>query len=363
MAKLRVGVLFGGRSGEHEVSLASAASVLEALGALEGYEVVPVGISPDGRWICRPDALALLNAAAAFRLPGTDRGAGELSDEVFEPEPRLPAGLDVVFPLVHGPTGEDGVLQGMLETVGVPYVGCGVAASAVCMDKHLTKTVLRGAGLPVVDWMAVRAAEWQGDADGVVERLAALGLPVFVKPANMGSSVGISRAGDAAALRRGIDEALRYDRLVLVEKAVDAREIECSVLGNDAPEASPPGEIIPEREFYDYRAKYLEDSSRLSIPAELDADQVERVQRLAVAAFRAVGGSGMARVDFLLDRQSGRLELNEINTIPGFTSISMYAKLWEAGGVSYGELLDRLVLLALERQRERASLAVRFTPD
>ncbi|ANM30484.1 D-alanine--D-alanine ligase [Acidobacteria bacterium Mor1] len=383
MTKIRVGVMFGGRSGEHEVSLASAASVLEGLRGLEGYEVLPIGISPEGRWICRPDALDLLNASAAFRLPGTDDGsaaaaaaaqsdaaqsadpaqAGGLTSAAGALEPRVPEQLDVVFPVVHGPTGEDGVLQGMLETFGIPYVGCGVAASAVCMDKHLTKTVLRGAGLPVVDWMVVRAAEWEAGPEPVLQRLEALGNQVFVKPANMGSSVGISRATDAESLRAGIDEALRYDRLVLVEKGVDAREIEISVLGNDIPEASVPGEIIPERDFYDYRAKYLEDSSRLVIPAELDPGQTAELQSLAVEAFKAVGGSGMARVDFLLDRQSGRIDLNEINTIPGFTSISMYAKLWEASGVSYGELLDRLVRLALERHRNRAGLSVRYTPD
>jgi D-alanine-D-alanine ligase len=378
-----VGVLFGGQSGEHEVSLASARSVIEALEARGGYEVVPVGITPEGKWIASPDALDVLAREASFLLPGWQpaaatpdslpsgerRSAALLPDGSDEPlvrldDPAIPGEhLDVVFPVLHGPRGEDGTVQGFLELAGIPYVGCGVAASAVAMDKHLAKSVLASAGIPVVPWETVRAHDWDRDRAAVERRVSSLGFPCFVKPANMGSSVGISKAHDPAGLRAGIDEALRYDVKVIVERGIDAREIECSVLGNDEPRASVPGEIVPSNEFYDYDAKYLaEDPSELIIPAKLTEEQATRVRELALRAFTALDGAGMARVDFLLDRTSGELFLNELNTIPGFTSISMYSKLWEASGLGYPELVEELIRLALERHGRRGGLQVRYTP-
>jgi D-alanine-D-alanine ligase len=381
---IRVGVLFGGQSGEHEVSLASARSVIETLEASGKYEVVPIGITPEGKWIASPDALQLLAREASFLLPGSRlaeaivdgrptrerKSAALLPDGSSEPLIRLDdAGspgehLDVVFPVLHGPRGEDGTIQGFLELAGVPYVGCGVAASAVGMDKHLMKSVLSAEGIPVVPWELVRTHQWEASRDAVVERATGVGFPCFVKPANMGSSVGISKAHDPAGLAAGIDEALRYDVKAIVERGIDAREIECSVLGNHEPRASVPGEIVPTNEFYDYDAKYLtEDPSELIIPAELSDEQTAQVRELAVRAFAAVDGSGMARVDFLLDRGNGELYLNELNTIPGFTSISMYAKLWEASGLSYPELVEELIRLAVERHRERGRLQIRYAPD
>lgn len=363
---IRVGVLFGGQSGEHEVSLASAQSVIRALEVSGKYRVVPIGITPDGLWVRGAGALQRLAREADFLLPGYDRDApAELS--TAEPEPpsaALLCDLDVVFPVLHGPRGEDGTVQGLMELAGVPYVGCGVAASAVSMDKHLMKQLLRAEGLPVIDWVLVRKHDWVKDPDRVLGRIDGLGLPCFVKPANMGSSVGINKVRERAALTPAIHEALRYDVRAVVERAVDAREIECSVLGHHEPRASVPGEIVPSREFYDYEAKYLaEDPSELRIPAPLEPAVSERVRELAVRAFSAVDGSGMARVDFLLDRHSGEPYLNELNTIPGFTTISMYSKLWEASGLPYPQLIDELIRLALERHEERRGLRIRYQPE
>ncbi len=374
---IRIGVLFGGKSGEHEVSLLSARSVIDALESTGKYEVVPIGITRSGRWVVRPDALALLSSMTTLQLPGAETASAEerdasaaalrpdsgdaplvrIEDGNLAPEP-----LDVVFPVLHGPRGEDGTIQGFLELAGIPYVGCGVAASAVAMDKALAKSILQAEGLPVVDGITVRAHEWNAAPEEVIERAGKIGFPCFVKPANMGSSVGITRATDEAGLRRGLDEAARYDTRIIVERAIDAREIECSVLGNDDPRASVPGEVVPSGEFYDYRAKYLDEASELKIPAPIDEETTRAVQELAVRAFRALDGAGMARVDFLLERDGGRLFVNELNTIPGFTAISMYSKLWEASGLSYTDLVDELVRLAIERHDTRKNLSVTYQP-
>ncbi len=366
--KRRVGVIFGGRSGEHEISLVSARSVMEALDP-EKYEVVPIGITRSGRWLTSGDPLTQLMAGEPDEPPlldaGHDANAGTptglmalTANGRLAPGHgglRLPA-LDVIFPVLHGPFGEDGTVQGLLDLAGVPYVGCGVLASAVGMDKITSKAVFAAAGLPQTRYLAFTRREWEGAADEVVARCeATLAYPMFVKPSNLGSSIGVTKAKDRDGLMAGLAEAARYDRRLLVEEAVPhAREIECSVLGNDDPVASLPGEVVPSNEFYDYAAKYIDGKSQLLIPAPLPAALTAQVRELAVRAFRALDGSGLARVDFLLNGASGELFVNEINTMPGFTAISMYPKLWEATGLSYAELCDRLIELALERHRERA---------
>ncbi len=381
MAKLRIGVVYGGRSGEHEVSVASAAAVLAHLDRAR-YEPVPIRIERDGRWMLpeRPPVSASaaavieqarLDAARPVRpgrevfpvaRPGQDTLlAIDRRTESGSNEERAllhTLGLDVVFPVLHGPFGEDGTVQGLLELAGVPYVGAGVAASAVGMDKGLMKKVFEACGMPVGDYMVVRVRDWRAQGAGLLAVIGdRLGFPVFVKPANLGSSVGISKAKDQKELQAALELAAQFDRRLVVERAVPAaREIECAVLGNDDPECSVPGEIIPGREFYDYEAKYLDGSSEVVIPAALTATQTREVQRLAAEAFLAIDCAGMARVDFLLDGGTGRIFVNEINTIPGFTTISMYAKLWEASGVSYTALLDRLIALAMERHAERQQL-------
>ncbi len=372
MQKLRVGVIYGGRSGEHEVSLASAASVFQNLDPSR-YEAVPIRIEKDGRWSLPSAPPALLSAADAIRHART--AAHETAPEAHlvahpgaetlltidraAPRPAVSGlSLDVVFPVLHGPYGEDGTVQGLLELANVPYVGAGVLASAVGMDKAAMKLVFAASGLPICDYEVVLARDWRRDPQGVLGRLGnRLPLPVFVKPANLGSSVGISKAKHAAELRAALDLAAEFDRKIVVEAAVpEAREIECAVLGNDDPEASVPGEIIPSREFYDYEAKYLDDGSVARIPAPLAPAQTADVRRLAIAAFKAIDGAGMARVDFLLARESGTLYLNELNTIPGFTTISMYAKMWAASGLGYPALLDRLIALAIERHGDKQRL-------
>ncbi len=362
--KLRIGVLFGGRSGEHEVSLRSARSVMQALDPAK-YEVVPIGITKEGRWFAG-DSTALspgaavdgLTARAATLLPEPseaallaidpieDQSGGQLAPMSLS----VISELDVVFPVLHGPYGEDGTVQGLLELAGLPYVGAGVVGSAV--------------GLPVLPWVLSTRSRWLSAPEAFIETVESkLRYPVFTKPVNLGSSVGISKCRDRAELRLGLDEAARFDRRLLVEQGIDrARELEVAVLGNDDPIASVVGEIRPRREFYDYVAKYMaepgsEDESELIIPAELDPELAEAIRELAVRAYRAIDCAGLGRVDLLLDDQSGRIYLNEINTIPGFTSISMYPKLWEATGFSYGELLNRLIDLALERNSEKRELA------
>jgi len=375
--KLRVGVIYGGRSGEHEVSLASAAAVFQSLDP-EKYEAVAIRIEKDGRWALPRRPPSVMKAAdvihAKAELSDGSREAHLVAHpggETLITIDRRDDGstgsgravvsglaLDVVFPVLHGPYGEDGTVQGLLELANVPYVGAGVLASAVGMDKAAMKLVFAAKQLPICDYEVVMKAEWRRDERAVVKRVgAALGFPVFVKPANLGSSVGISKARHAAELRDAIALAAEFDRKIVVESAVpNAREIECAVLGNEDPQASVPGEIIPSREFYDYEAKYLDEGSRTVIPAELTKKQAEEVRRMAIAAFTAIDCAGLARVDFLLARDTGVLYLNEVNTIPGFTTISMYSKLWEASGVAYPKLLDRLIELAIERHAEKQQL-------
>ncbi|MGH9780058.1 MAG: D-alanine--D-alanine ligase family protein [Candidatus Acidiferrales bacterium] len=365
MKKLRVGVLFGGRSAEHEVSLVSAASVLRGLDP-QKFDVIPIGITKEGRWVL-PRQLAsgapshselrrALSDGQAVSLPA-EPGAGAVARR--EAEPRAPLQFDVLFPVLHGTFGEDGTVQGLLELADIPYVGAGVLGSALGMDKEVQKRLFLQAKLPVAKFASVLRREWEAARAAVLQRARSIRLPVFVKPANLGSSVGIAKVKRAGELEAAIEHAFEFDRKVLVEQGIAGREIEVSVLGNDEPRASVPGEVIPAREFYDYTAKYLEDSTRFLVPAKLKPAQVRRFQELAVAAFRALDCAGMARVDFLLEKRSGRIYLNEVNTIPGFTAISMYPKLWEASGLPYGNLLERLIELALERHREK--LRTRFS--
>ncbi len=364
--KTRVGVLFGGKSSEHEVSLVSARSVMKALDKSR-YEVVPIGIDRMGHWLLGDDPMRQLTGGLhASPLPAEQVAPGAprvdfafLSGEMAlqpaggAPSPIAPQ-VDVIFPVLHGPLGEDGTVQGLLDLVNLPYVGCGVLASALGMDKLLFKTVLAAHGLPQAPYVGVLRQQWEQAPDAILARLEEhLTYPMFVKPANLGSSVGISKAHDRAALAVGLTTAARYDRKLVVEQGVDGREIELSVLGNDDPIVSVPGEVAPGNEFYDYAAKYLLDNSQLFIPAPLTAVQVSEAQRLARAAFLAIDGSGLARVDLFLERGSERFLINEVNTMPGFTSISMYPKLWEASGLPYSALLDRLIELALARHADR----------
>jgi len=365
--RYRVGVLFGGRSSEHEVSLASARNVMDAL-RQAGHEVVPIGITQAGRWLPQPDAWLRLSDAAIARLSDWEIGDRrlEIGQDISQSpisnlqSPNLLVGaplplVDVIFPVLHGPYGEDGTVQGLLEMANVPYVGSGVLGSAVAMDKDVARKLFAFHGLPQVRYVAVRRHEWRTDPDAVMSRVeAALAYPLFVKPANMGSSVGVSKARDRAQLAAAITLATHYDSKLLVEAAVpNAREIEVSVLGNDAPVASVAGEIIPGNEFYDYNAKYESEGSQLLIPARLDAAMLQQVRDLAVQAFQALECEGLARVDFLLDGDTNAIFLNEINTMPGFTRISMYPKLWEASGIAYPDLVHRLLELAIERYAER----------
>jgi len=372
MKKLRVGVIYGGRSGEHEVSLASAAAVFKNLDP-DRYEPVPILIQKTGRWTlpsAPPRLAAAADAIAAAKMQSVD--AGREAHLVAQPggdalltidrgaKDTVVSSLavDVVFPVLHGPYGEDGTVQGLLELANIPYVGAGVLASSVGMDKATMKLVFAARGLPICDYEVVLKRDWHLKEQLVLTNVVSrLGFPVFVKPANLGSSVGISKAQHAQELRAAINLAAEFDRKIVIEAAVpSAREIECAVLGNDEPEASVPGEIISSREFYDYEAKYLDEGSRSVIPAPLTDAQVTQVRALSIAAFKAIDGAGMARVDFLLAGDSGMLYLNEVNTIPGFTTISMYAKMWEATGLSYPKLLDRLIELALERHADKQQL-------
>jgi D-alanine-D-alanine ligase len=381
MKRLRIGVLYGGRSGEHEVSLASAAAVFANLDR-NRYEPVAIRIEKDGRWALAdkpPIATSAaevieqsrLEAARHVRTGREVHLVSRPSEETILSIKRAPEAspepteasvtglhLDVIFPVLHGPYGEDGTIQGLLELANVPYVGAGVAASAVGMDKALMKVLFSAHGLPVCNYRVVLRRDWERDRGAIAGELEQrLHFPMFVKPANLGSSVGISKAKDPAGLRAAMDLAGSFDRKIVVEAAVpNAREIECGVLGNDDPQTSVPGEVIPSREFYDYEAKYLDEGSRTIIPADLPAAVADEIRRLSVAAFQAIDCAGMARVDFLLARDTGAIVLNEVNTIPGFTTISMYSKMWEASGVSYPVLVDRLVELALERHAAKQHL-------
>src|SRR6266699_5824328 len=390
MKKLRVGILFGGRSGEHEVSLLSAASVLGAIDKSK-YEVVPIGITKEGRWLTSAEAEKLLNgktpehearhlragdpettpaaavlaAGEAVVVPPEPKKSGA-SLAPFQTDPALTRrasdraiNVDIIFPVLHGTFGEDGTIQGLLELADIPYVGAGVLGSAAGMDKDIMKSLFRATGLPIVRHVTVLRSDWES-APKKVQKLveSKLRYPVFVKPANLGSSVGISKARNRKELGTAIEEAARFDRKIVIEEGVGgknrkAREVECSVLGNDRPEASVPGEIVPSTEFYDYSAKYLDEGSQLIIPAKLTKAETKKIQQLAIAAFRAVDCSGLARVDFLMDPKSRKIYVNEINTMPGFTSISMYPKLWAATGVSYPKLIERLIQLGMERHVEK----------
>jgi D-alanine-D-alanine ligase len=378
--KLRVGIIYGGRSGEHEVSIASAAAVVQNLDR-QRYEAIPIRIEKDGRWIIADRLPASSSAAevieqsrahAAHRLGRGGREAHLLAHPGDEQIMTIERGatpaitglaLDVVFPVLHGPYGEDGTVQGLLELANIPYVGAGVLSSAVGMDKAVAKLVFAARGLPQSNYLVVLRNEWIAAPAAITRDVTStLGYPVFVKPANLGSSVGISKAKREADLPAAIDLAAEFDRKVVIEAAVpNAREIEIAVLGNDNPEVSVPGEVIPSREFYDYQAKYLDDDSRTIIPAELPAPVTAEVKRLAIEVFRAVDCAGMARVDFLMDGATGKLYVNEINTIPGFTTISMYSKMWAASGVPYPELLDRLIALAQERHTDKQQIRTTVT--
>jgi D-alanine-D-alanine ligase len=372
--KLRVGIVYGGRSGEHEVSLASAAAVFANLDPAR-YEAIPICIEKDGRWTLPERPPTLPSAADVLQARDNDpdaharethivaRPGGDTLITIDRALPQRPVvaglALDVVFPVLHGPYGEDGTVQGLLELANVPYVGAGVLASSVGMDKAAMKLVFAASGLPLCDYEVVLKRDWQRDERAVMHRIVAkLGFPVFVKPANLGSSVGISKAKHATELRTAMQLAAEFDRKIVIEAAVpNAREIECAVLGNDDVETSVPGEIVPSREFYDFEAKYTDGgASKLLIPAPLAPAQAEEVRQMAIAAYKAVDCAGMARVDFLLARDSGILYLNELNTIPGFTTISMYSKMWDASGVPYPTLLDRLIVLALERHAAKQQL-------
>ena len=367
--RTRVGLIFGGRSGEHEVSLMSAQGVMGAIDRAK-YDVVPIGITREGQWLASGDPMKALSSGVAtesdpaFLLAEPSR-QGLMRVMSREQEQTLSAvrvsQLDVVFPILHGPYGEDGTVQGLLELAGIPFVGAGVAASAVGMDKALFKDIMCAHGLPVVSHLVIKRRTWEREPEETLARIETeIGYDCFVKPANLGSSVGISKVHDRSELRAALDDAARYDRKLLVEDAIDAREIEVSVLGNDEPITSVPGEIVPCNEFYDYAAKYIDGESDLLIPAPIPRETAELIQRLAVQAYLAIDCAGMARADFLLERQTGQVYVNELNTLPGFTPISMYPKLWEASGISYTELIDRLIQLALERHADKSRSATGY---
>jgi D-alanine-D-alanine ligase len=388
MNKIRVGILFGGRSGEHEVSLLSAASVLNAIDK-DKYEVVPIGITKDGRWLTAEHAENLLTGKLVLEPRNLRAGDPETTSPaavlargeavVVPPEPvhrqtglvpfQTDAALmrrasdrainvDVIFPVLHGTFGEDGTIQGLLELADIPYVGAGVLGSAAGMDKDIMKSLFIAAGIPIVKHVTILRSAWEKEQKKIERLVAKLKYPVFVKPANLGSSVGISKAHNRKELGPAIEEAAKFDRKIVIEQGVGgdkekAREIECAVLGNDEPAASVPGEIVPVKEFYDYDAKYLAEGSELIIPAKLTKAQTKKVQELAVRAFQAVDCSGLARVDFLMDPKTKKIYLNEINTMPGFTAISMYPKLWAASGLAYADLIDRLIQLGIERHEDK----------
>ncbi|MBI4786613.1 MAG: D-alanine--D-alanine ligase [Chloroflexi bacterium] len=366
--RIRVGLIFGGKSGEHEISLASAQSVARAIDR-EKFEVVLVGITKEGRWLAGEHTLKQLIAASPSPLltansgeaPTTSATATDAKELVPQSTGTLSqasplSSIDVAFPLVHGPFGEDGTIQGLLELADIPYVGAGVAASAVGMDKAMMKAIFRAHDLPQVDWMVILRRDWESQPEQTIHRIeAAFGYPCFVKPANLGSSVGISKAHNWDELAQALSTAASYDRKLLAERAAgNVREIECSVLGNDEPVASLPGEIIPKREFYDYAAKYNDDSgTELVVPADLPSDVAANIQDMAIRAFKAIDCSGIARVDFFVERATHKILLNEINTIPGFTAVSMYPRMWQGSGLTYPMLIERLIQLALDRHADK----------
>jgi D-alanine-D-alanine ligase len=354
--RLRVGVLFGGRSGEHEVSLVSAASVIRGLDP-DKYEPVPIGISKEGHWLIGGAAQKLL--PEVLKVGQRIVMSADPTDAALIPLDRTAGAggqrLDVVFPVMHGTYGEDGTIQGLLDLAGLPFVGSGVLGSAIGMDKDVAKKLLQHANIPVVPWVTVYRADWERNPESIRKQIEKkFKYPLFVKPAALGSSVGMTKVHSRAELAPALDLASEFAMKILVERAVSAREIEVSVLGNHDPKASVPGEIVPHREFYDYTAKYLEEGTALIIPAKLKPAQIKQIQELAVSAFRTLELSGMSRVDFFLEKKGSKLYLNEVNTIPGFTSISMYPKLWEATGIPFRDLIDRLIALALEVHAEKA---------
>jgi len=370
--KIRVGVIFGGQSGEHEVSLTSAKNVMDAMDQ-EKYEIVPIGITKMGTWLAGPKVMKQLTDAAQMppklaaqaeaTAPSSHPLAGFLSRSLIAQtaQPGRLGSLDVIFPILHGPHGEDGTVQGFLELANLPYVGAGVTGSATAMDKAVAKDIFRAHGLPIVPHQVILRRVWQTNPAAVISQIEAnLAYPLFTKPANLGSSVGVMKAKNQVELKAGLDEAAKYDRKLIAESGIKAREIEVSILGNDEPKASIPGEIIPSREFYSYAAKYIDDSSELLIPAPLTPEQTEQVQQIAIKAFKALDCMGLARIDFLLDKTNDRLYINEVNTMPGFTAISMYPKLWEASGLSYPELIDQLINLALERYADKQQTSRSF---
>jgi D-alanine-D-alanine ligase len=364
MAKLRVGLLFGGRSVEHEVSIASATSILQALDP-ERYDVSLIAVGQDGRWHLGSGA-SLLPAAGIegeeVMLPAVPGSRTLLRADHVAEGAEAGQALDVIFPIIHGRGGEDGALQGLMELADVAYVGSGVLGSAIQMDKDIAKRLLAAAGLPVLPWVVVQShtLEPAGLAAAVDSVVGELGFPVFVKPANSGSSVGINRAQNRDELAAALEEAARYDSKILIERGLDAREVEVAVMGNETPEASVPGEICPTHEFYDYEAKYHDESTALVVPAELPEKTTQALRELAVRAFSTLEAEGLARVDFLIDRDSGEVYINELNSLPGFTDASMYPRLWEATGLPYPALLDRLIELAIERHNRRSRLLTSY---
>ena len=376
--KLRLGILFGGRSAEHDVSLVSARNIMAAADPSK-YEIVPIGISKQGQWRIGDGALRLLgNESSSAKLEAVERKILKSGREVIvASNPGTPVSLiplkqtnagakigklDVVFPVLHGTFGEDGTVQGLLELAGIAYVGAGVLGSAAGMDKDVMKRLFHARDLPIVPYLSINRSDFEAKPQDTIRAIEQkFRYPVFVKPANLGSSVGVNKAGNRKELRASLEIAASFDRKLLVERAVDCREIECSVLGNDHPIASIPGEIAPSTEFYDYTAKYIEDTAKLIVPAKLSKSQVKQVQTLAIAAFQATDCAGMARVDLFLEKRTGKFYVNELNTIPGFTSISMYPRLWEASGIPYSKLIDRLVELAIERHQEK--LRTKYTLD
>lgn len=358
--KLRIGLIFGGRSGEHEVSLASAKSVMENLDR-DKYEIVPIGITPTGSWLLGAEPAQLMAAQQGVAHESTEvtlTGDPNLRRLIPIQSTSQPLGesgnLDVVFPVLHGTYGEDGTLQGLLEMANVPYVGCGVLGAALGMDKEKMKMVFQSVGLPIVDSLTYRRNEWERSPETILDAIEQrLGYPNFVKPVNLGSSVGINKAHNRTELEHALHVAAEYDRKIIIERGIDCRELECAVLGNDEPIVSVVGEVIASNEFYDYNAKYIDNKSQVIIPANLPQATAEEVRRQAVQAFLALDLSGLARVDFFLEKSTSRVYINEVNTLPGFTQISMYPKLWEASGIPYAELLNRLIELAIERHEDR----------
>jgi len=368
--KLRIGLVFGGRSGEHEVSLASATSVMANLDS-DKYEVVPIGITKQGSWLLGTEPARLLETEQSV---SASTGTEETTAVTLTGDPSLRrliplqgseqlkdnGTLDVILPVLHGTYGEDGALQGLLEMANVPYVGCGVLGSALGMDKEKMKMVFSSVGLPIVDYLVYRRNAWERSPETIMDAIEQhLGYPCFVKPVNLGSSVGVNKAHDRGELEHAIDVAAEYDNKIIIERGINCRELECAVLGNDEPLASVVGEVEASNEFYDYNAKYIDNKSRVIIPAAIPQTTAEEVRRQAIKAFLALDLSGLARVDFFLEKETGQVYINEVNTLPGFTEISMYPKLWEASGLPYSQMLDRLIELAIERhadkQRNRTS--------